>query len=121
MPSKDTLYERLGGQDAIDAIVEEFYNRVLADEELKPYFEGVDTEELRSHQKDFLSYVTGGDDDYAGLSMYDAHAHLDITDEAFDRVADHLDASLRACNVAETNRTELVAEVASLKGEIVTA
>lgn len=53
--------------------------------------------------------------------MYRAHAHLDITDEAFDRVADHLDASLRACNVSENDRKELLAEVASLKAEIVTA
>lgn len=121
MPSEDTLYERLGGQEAIDAVVEEFYNRVLADEDLKPYFEGVDTHDLRAHQKEFLTYVTGGRDDYAGLSMYDAHAQLDITDEAFDRVADHLDASLRTCDVAETNRTELLAEVAGLKDEIVTA
>lgn len=59
MLSKDTLYERLGGQDAIDAVVEEFYNRVLADEDLKPYFEGIDTDDLRAHQKDFLTYATG--------------------------------------------------------------
>lgn len=121
MPSEDTLYERLGGQEAITTVVDEFYDRVLADEELEQYFEHIDTDDLRDHQKDFISYVTGGYDDYEGPSMYRAHAHLDITDEAFDRVADHLDASLRACNVSENDRKELLAEVASLKDEIVTA
>lgn len=121
MSSEDTLYQRLGGQEAIAAVVDEFYDRVLADEELTPYFEQIDTDELRDHQKDFISYVTGGYDDYEGPTMYEAHAHLDITDEAFDRVANHLDASLRACDVSEANRNELLAKVAALKGEIVTA
>lgn len=121
MSSEDTLYERLGGEEAIHAVVEEFYDRVLADEELKPYFADIDTDELREHQKGFISYVTGGYDDYEGPSMYEAHAHLHITDKAFDRVADHLDASLRACEVSEDDRRELLAEVATLRGEIVTA
>lgn len=121
MTSDESLYERLGGEDAVDTVVEEFYDRVLADEVLQPYFEDIDTDELRNHQRDFISYVTGGYDDYEGPSMYEAHAHLNITDEAFNRVADHLDASLRACDVSENNRKELLAKVASLKDEIVTA
>lgn len=64
--------------------------------------------------------VTGGDD-YEGPSVPQTHAHLDVTNEAFDCVADHLDASLRACNVAENDRKELLAEVTGLEGEIVTA
>lgn len=121
MASQETLYERLGGQEAIDAVVEEFYDHVLADEQLQPYFEAIDTDELRTHQKEFLRYVTDGVEDYEGPSMHAAHAHLDITAEAFDRVATHLDASLRACRVADTNREELLAEVAALEDEIVTA
>ena len=121
MPSDDTLYERLGGREAVEAVVDEFYDRVLADEDLQPYFGEIDTDELREHQKDFISYATGGYDDYEGPSMYEAHAHLNVTDEAFDRVAEHLDASLRACGVSDSNREELMAEVASLRDEVVTA
>lgn len=121
MTSDESLYDRLGGQDAVDAVVEEFYDRVLADEDLQPYFSDVDTDALREHQKEFIEYVTGGDADYGGPSMYEAHAHLDVTDDAFERVADHLDASLRVCNVSEPDRDELLTKVGSLKDEIVTA
>lgn len=121
MTSEKTLYERLGGQEAVDAVVDEFYDRVLADDELKPYFGNVDTDALREHQKEFIGYVVGGHDDYDGQGMDEAHAHLGITGRAFDRVADHLDASLRACGVSERDRTELLSEVAALRSEIVTA
>lgn len=73
LSSEKTLYERLGGQEVIGAVVEEFYDRVLADEQLEPYFEDTDSEELRAHQKEFLIYVTGEENDYEGPSMYAAH------------------------------------------------
>lgn len=121
MSPEETLYDRLGGEEAIDAVVEEFYNRVLADEQLQPYFESTGTEELRTRQKGFLAYVTGGYDDYEGPSMETAHAHLGITEKVFDQVTAHLDASLRACNVNDDLREELLVEVASFKDETVTA
>lgn len=116
----DPLYERLGGQAAIDAVVDEFYDRVLADEQLQPYFADTDTDELREHQKAFIAHVAGGDD-YDGPGMDAAHAHLDVTDEAFDRVADHLDDSLRACGVDDPERGEVMTAVAVLRDDIVSA
>lgn len=121
MSPNETLYERLGGQDAIDAVVEEFYDRALADEELAPYFEGVDTDELREHQKEFVAFAADGPVDYDGRGMAAAHAHLDVTDDAFDRVAEHLDASLRAFDVAEADREELLTAVEALRSDVVTA
>ena len=121
MATDETLYERLGGQAAIDAVVDEFYDRVLADEALQPYFTDTDTEELRDHQKAFIAYVAGGADDYDGPGMDTAHEHLDVTAEAFDRIATHLDDSLRACGVDDADREELMRAVAALQDDIVTA
>lgn len=104
MTAEDTLYERLGGQDAIDAVVDEFYDRVLADEDLQPYFAETDTEALREHQSAFLTFVTGGTEEYGGPGMGPAHDHLDVTPGAFASVAEHLDASLRVCGVDEAER-----------------
>jgi hemoglobin len=119
MATDETLYDRLGGQDAVDAVVDEFYDRVLADEDLEPYFDGVDMEGLRDHQKEFVAYVTGGLDDYDGPNMADAHAHLGVTPEAFGRVAEHLDASLAECGVADDDRAEVMATVADLEDDVV--
>jgi len=114
-----TIYERLGGADAVDAVVDEFYDRVLADEALEPYFEGVDTEILHDHQVRFISHVAGGPVEYDGRTMAAAHVDLGITDEDFDRVADHLDASLRTFDVPASDRTELLDAVESLRPDVV--
>ncbi len=121
MTDEPTLYDRLGGADAVDAVVDGFYDRVLADESLAPYFDDVDADELRSHQKQFITYAAGGAEEWDGPSMAVAHEHLDITDAAFDRVAEHLDASLRAHDVSEADREELLDAVAALRDEVVTA
>jgi hemoglobin len=117
----ETLYDRLGGADGVEAVVDEFYDRVLADERLAPYFEGVDTDALRDHQRRFISHVAGGPIEYDGRGMAAAHDHLDVTDDDFDRVADHLDASLRAFDVAASDRTALLEAVAALKTDVVSA
>ena len=119
--SDETLYAQLGGADAIDVVVDEFYDRVLADESLASYFENTDTEALRDHQKEFITFVTGGAEEYDGPDMATAHAHLDVTEEAFGRVAEHLDASLRACDVADEDREELMSAVAGLQDAVVSA
>lgn len=115
----ETLYDRPGGREGIEAVVGEFYNRVLTDGRLEPYFEGVDTDTLRDHQARFISHVTGGPVEYDGRNMAAAHAHLNVTDEDFDRVAGHLDTSLRAADVPADDREKLLAAVASLRADVV--
>lgn len=121
MSNTGTLYERLGERDAIEAVVDRFYERVLTDADLKPHFEGVDVDALRRHQVTFLSAVTGGPAEYAGRDMRAAHDHLDLTDEDFDAVATHLDRTLREFEVDVGSRTEVLDAVGDLRSEIVTA
>ncbi|WP_226012055.1 group I truncated hemoglobin [Halomicrobium salinisoli] len=121
MADDATLYERIGGRETVDALVETFYDRVLADESLEPYFEDADPAELEAHQKQFITYAAGGADEWNGRSMAEAHEHLDVTDAAFDRVTEHLDESLRTHDVAEADREELLDAVAALRNEVVTA
>jgi hemoglobin len=117
----ETLYDRLGGEAGIEAVVDEFYDRVLTDEHLESYLDGVDTDALHDHQAAFISHVAGGPVEYDGRTMAAAHAHLDVTDEDFDRVAEHLDASLRAFDVSDEDREELLDAVASLRADVVSA
>lgn len=121
MPAERSLYERLGGAEAVETVVDEFYDRVLTDEALRPYFDETDTTALREHQTAFISAITGGPKEYTGQRMAKAHADLGITDEAFDRVASHLDASLRECGIEREAREELLEAVESLREEVVTA
>lgn len=117
----DTLYEKLGGRQAIEAVVDRFYERVLADDRLAGFFDDADVESLRDHQAAFLTYVTGGAESYAGRSMREAHAGLGITEEDFAAVAAHLAATLDEFDVPEEHAEEVLAAVAGLKEEVVAA
>lgn len=114
----DSVYEEIGGREAVAAVVDEFYDRVLADDELRPFFEGTDVAELRAHQVAFISAVAGGPEEYSGEEMRAAHAHLDIGDREFDRVADHLDDALTVCDVAPDHRAAILEEVEALRDPV---
>jgi len=71
-----SLYERLGGAAAVDAAVDLFYTKVLADDRIKHFFEGVDMKRQAGHQKAFLTYAFGGSPNYSGKNMREGHKHL---------------------------------------------
>jgi hemoglobin len=121
MSSEQTLYERLGGEGTISKVVDAFYERVLADERLAPLFEDTDMNSLRAHQTQFLSSVTGGPGEYTGADMQTAHRHLGIEREQFALVAAHLRESLEAFDVPEEDVDDVMAAVADLEDDIVTA
>lgn len=114
-----TLYERLGGRESISAVVDEFYERVLADDGVNHFFEGTDMSALRAHQTQFLAAVAGGPVEYEGRDLAEAHAHLDIDGEDFATIATHLDEALMAFDVPEQERGEVVRAVGDLEPEIV--
>jgi hemoglobin len=121
MSREQTLYDRLGGREAISAVVDEFYERVLADERLAPLFEETDMDSLIAHQTRFLSSVTGGPVEYTGADMRTAHEHLDVTHEQFGIVAVHLRDSLEAFDVAEQDIEAVMTAVGGLEDDIVRA
>lgn len=117
--TQNTLYEALGGEEAIEAVVDRFYERVLTDDQLAGYFEDTDVDELRAHQSAFLAYVTGGADDYEGRSMREAHAGLGITRGDFVAVADHLRTTLDELGVPDEHAEDVMTAVADLEDAVV--
>lgn len=104
----------------VKAVVTVFYDRVLADDSLAPWFEGVDLGRLRAHQRAFLAAALGGPDLFAGRDMATAHAGMDIDDDAFDAIVEHLATSLHDLDVVD-DVVELVRErLEPLRGQIVT-
>lgn len=70
---KKTLFERLGGEAAINAVVDKFYEFMLADPITAPFFAKTDMTKQRQSQKDFIIMVTGGPNHYHGMDMKKAH------------------------------------------------
>jgi hemoglobin len=94
-------YDRIGGGAALTAVVDEFYRRLLADERVAHYFEGVPLPVLKRHQALLLAKVLGGPDQYEGRALDAAHAGLDITDEDYDIVVAHLVATMVEAGVPD--------------------
>ena len=115
-----SLYQTLGGASAIAAAVDIFYERVLADPALAPAFAGIPIDRLKHHQRAFLTRALGGPTYYAGHDMRTAHAGLAITNEHFDRVAQHLTDTLTELGVGAVIVAQVIAGIAPLRAEIVT-
>ncbi|MDO8795182.1 MAG: methyl-accepting chemotaxis protein [Vicinamibacterales bacterium] len=114
-----TLFERIGGIPAIKATVDLFYEKVLADPELKPFFAGTNLAWLKGRQSAFFAQALGGPALYKGKDMKRAHEKLSIAREHFDLVAGHLVASLTELKVPALLVDEVIAAVAPLAGQIV--
>ena len=104
-----TLYQRIGGERAVNAAVDRFYERVLADPALNTFFHHISMPRLKAHQAAFLSQAMGGPKQYSGASMKAAHASLAIEQRHFDSVVIHLGETLRDLGISE----EIIGEVAS--------
>jgi hemoglobin len=114
-----SIYDAIGGHDAVTAAVDLFYEKVLADPLLAPYFVGTDLDRLRSHQRAFLTAALGGPEAYDGRSMAEAHRGLSITDAAFGQVAAHLSATLTELGVDDATVGTIVTQVAGLRDDVV--
>jgi len=109
-----SLYEEIGGEPAVDAAVEVFYEKVLSDDRIKHFFAGIELDVLRGHQKKFLTMAFGGPNNYTGRGMKAAHARLvkemGLDDTHFDAVVENLGATLTELNVPEA----LIAKAAAI-------
>lgn len=99
-----TVYEQLGGEAAINAAVDIFYRKVLTDQYVSRFFEGVDMERQAAKQKGFLTMVTGGPNNYTGKDMREGHKHLvkmGLNNTHFDHIICHLRSTLAGLGVAQ--------------------
>jgi len=115
-----SIYDRLGGEAAVDAAVDIFYRKVLADDRISSFFDDVDMDRQRAKQKAFLTFAFGGPNSYAGKDMRAAHARMNLTEQHFDAVMENLGATLTELGVAPALIGEAAAIALSVKGDIVT-
>ena len=121
-PAEKSLYERLGGYNAVAAVVDDFIARLASDPQLQKFLVGLSTnskKRLRQHVLDQFCQATGGPCLYTGRDMKTSHAGLGITEKEWDAGAKHLVAALDKFKVPEREKSEVVAFVQSLKKEIV--
>ncbi len=113
-----SIYETIGGAGSVAVAVDQFYERVLADDQLAGYFVGIDLKRLKSHQRSFIAAAIGGPELYEGRPMKEAHAALRIQPAHFDRVVVHLVDTLTSLGVPESVIGEIGGKLVPLRGEI---
>ena len=117
-----SLYERVGGYNALAAVVDDFIGRLVSDKQFEKFFIGQSTDSkkrIRQHILDQFCAATGGPCIYTGREMKTSHAGLGITNAEWDAAAKHLVASLDKFKVPEKEKGEILAFVTGLKKDIV--
>ncbi len=120
--TKRSLYERLGGYNAVAAVVDDFVGRLVADKQFERFFVGHSTDSkkrIRQHIVDQFCAAAGGPCIYTGRTMKDSHAGLNISEADWDAAARHLVATLDKFKVPEPEKKDLLAFVTGLKADIV--
>ncbi|MBX8690291.1 group 1 truncated hemoglobin [Mycobacterium sp. 20091114027_K0903767] len=116
-----TIYDQIGGAEALETVVEDFYRRVLADEQLAAFFTGTNMARLKGKQVEFFAAALGGPVAYSGAPMRQIHQGRGITMHHFNLVAGHLGDSLAEAGVPEILVGQIIAAIAPLADEIATA
>ena len=116
--TQETLYDRLGGHDGIRAVVDDFYDRLLADDDIGPLFEGADLDELRRTQTDFLCEAAGGPETYDAEPIREAHIDVPFTPEHIQQAVEHLYGSLEAFDVPDDDADAVVSAVAEYESDL---
>src|SRR5262249_54275120 len=118
-PKSGSLFERLGGMQAISAVVDDFAQNALGDSRINQKFAKTDAPRLLANLKDFVCFATGGPCQYNGLSMKKAHEHMRVTGGEFNALVEDLVKTLDKFNVGEQEKKELLNALAGLRGDIV--
>ncbi len=121
-PTRQSLYERLGGEKAIRTAVHAFYFNVFRDDRVAPLFVDVDGERLLKHQNDFLAYAFGGPKNYAGPSLRKAHEKLvrehGLNNGHFDAIVEILATTLADLDFPTAVIDEATGVVESVRSEV---
>ena len=126
--SGKSLYERLGGEPAIRAVVSDFVDRSAADPKVNFTRKGTSKEwqatpeavqQLKTRLTEFVAQGTGGPAKYTGEDMRRVHTGMKITNEEFNAMGEHLKASLRKHNVPQREQDELMAIIESTRKDVV--
>ena len=122
MPQDKSLFDRLGGYNALALVVDDFIVRLVTDKQFDKFFVGHSTDSkkhIRQHILDQFCAATGGPCLYTGRDMKMSHSGLGITNAEWDAAAKHLVASLDKYKVPEKEKSEVLAFVTTLKKDIV--
>lgn len=113
-----SLYERIGGEEAISGMVDSFYEKVIADPILAPYFKDVPMDRLRTMQRELFGAATGGPVVYSGRPLREVHQHMGISRGDLQRFTDILISTLESHGIANDDVRDIMSRINIYADEI---
>jgi hemoglobin len=113
-----TLFDRVGGEQGVKNLVRAFYDRVLKDSELAPFFEDASIDRLFKMQYEFFAAALDGPVTYSGLSVYQAHFGRGIDKDHFGRFVNHLIETLESFQMNEHEINALISRVNTYSDDV---
>jgi hemoglobin len=118
-PAPKSLFDRLGGLDAVTAVVDEFVNRTTTDPRIKERFFNTDAVQLKKFLTEFVCTAASGPCKYSGRDMYTAHAGMDLAEDEFNALVENLIGAMDKFKVPEKEKNEVLGALGPLKPQIV--
>lgn len=115
----EQLFEQLGGIDGIAELVEHFYQRILKDDELAPYFVNVDMKRLHNMQFEFMVSALGGPVHYSGAELRAVHEGRGITNHHFAKFVGHLADTMECRGISHQTVDAMLGRMATFRDKIV--
>ena len=115
---QQTLFERVGGEQVINDLIHDFYDRVLADLELKPFFKDVSVDKLRRMQREFFSAALDGPISYTGRPLSHVHHGRGITKHHLALYIGHLIDVLQGRGINDQEVQEIIGRINTYAEEI---
>jgi hemoglobin len=116
--NQQTLFERVGGEETIRELIHEFYDRVIADPDLKPFFKNTSIDKLRRMQREFFSAALDGPITYTGRPLSYVHHGRGITKHHFALYVDHLIDTLRGRGINDQDVQDIIGRISTYADEI---
>ena len=113
------LYDRLGGQDAITLVVDDFVANAANDDRIKHFFANSDAKNLKAKLVEQICQETGGPCKYTGKDMRTVHTGMKISEDDFNALVEDLVKALDKHKVPEKEKNELLTKLGSMKGDVV--
>ena len=117
--SERSLFDRIGGTIGLTRMVGKFYVRVLQDRALRPYFKGVQLDQLYRMQLEFFSAAFGGQTSYSGRALHLAHHGRGIPREHFQAFVEHLFETLKDFPLDADERYAIIARINTYADDII--
>lgn len=118
MDDKPTIYDRIGGEEAIERLVGSFYEKVLVDEDLRPFFKDVPMEKQKRMQREFFAAALGGPAKYTGRPLSHAHYNLGIQRRHFTRFVEILLETLQGASIDDRDTVDIIDRINTYSDEI---